>query len=176
MPETNLKIIHATTAQVLSHPTWDLMLVFVILAIGFFYGISRGRYKMMSTILNTYVALAVSSAVAIDRVAAALGIDDIFIARVIVYVAIFLILVIFLNRGRKLLFSRSISWWQIFVLSFIQTGLFIHILFSFLPPERVKLLAPLTRAFFANPSLHLGWLAAPLIFLIFFHKLGRREE
>ena len=167
--------LNTSTAQVLSHPTWDLILIFVMIAIGFFYGIARGRHKMVSSVLNTYVALAVFHAIPIQSVAQYLRIDNIFIVKTSIFFAIFFPLVFLMNRGRPRIFRSNIAWWQVFLLSFIQTGLLIHIVFSFLPLETTKTLAPLIRSFFANGNLTIWWLGLPLIFLIFLRRSGRDD-
>src|SRR3989344_5501452 len=48
--------------RILSHPTWDIIVVFALLAAGFFYGISAGKRRIAATIIYTYVALATTSA------------------------------------------------------------------------------------------------------------------
>ena len=167
--------IHTSAAQVLSHPTWDLILIFVMIAIGFFYGISRGRHKMISTVINTYVALAVFNAVPVNTLAGYFRTENLFIVKAGVFFAIFLPLVFLMNRGRPRYLRSSIAWWQVFLLSFIQAGLLIHIVFSFLPAETAKNLAPLTRSFFANTNLTVWWLGLPLLFLIFLRRSGRDD-
>ena len=167
--------IHGTTAQILSHPTWDVVLIFAMIAIGFFYGLSRGRHKMVSSVLNTYIALAVFNAVPIETISRYIRVDNIFIVKTIMFFAIFLPLAFLLNRGRPRFFRSNISWWHVFLLSFIQTGLLIHIVFSFLSPEISKNLAPLTKSVFANTNLTIWWLVVPLIFMIFLRRSGRDD-
>lgn len=165
----------ATAQQILSHPTWDIILIFVMIAIGFFYGISRGRHKMVSSVINTYVALALFNAVPIGTIAHYLKTDNLFVVKTAVFFAIFLPLVFLMNRGRPRYLRSNIAWWQVFLLSFIQTGLLIHIVFSFLSPEITKSLAPITKSFFANTNLTLWWLGLPLLFLIFIRRSGRDD-
>ena len=167
--------IHTSAAQVLSHPTWDLILIFVMIAIGFFYGISRGRHKMISTVINTYVALAVFNAVPVKTLAGYFRTENLFMVKTGIFFAIFLPLIFLMNRGRPRYLRSSIAWWQVFLLSFIQAGLLIHIVFSFLPAETAKNLAPLTRSFFANTNLTVWWLGLPLLFLIFLRRSGRDD-
>jgi len=171
----NIPGIHATTSQILSHPTWDVILIFAMIAIGFFYGISRGRHKMVSSVINTYVALALFNAVPIVSIANYFKIDNLFIVKTSVFFIIFLPLVFLMNRGRPRYLRSSISWWQVFLLSFIQTGLLIHIVFSFLSSETTKNLAPITKSFFANTNLTLWWLGLPLLFLIFIRRSGKDD-
>lgn len=175
IPNVTIPGLHATPSQILSHPTWDIILIFVMIAIGFFYGISRGRHKMVSSVLNTYVALAVFNAVPIGVIAHYFKIDNLFVVKLGVFFAIFLPLVFLMNRGRPRYLHSNISWWQVFILSFIQTGLLIHIVFSFLSPDMIKNLAPVTKSLFANTNLTIWWLGLPLIFMIFLRRSGRDD-
>lgn len=175
IPHFAIPGLHATTSQILSHPTWDIVLIFVMIAIGFFYGISRGRHKMVSSVINTYVALAVFNVVPIESIAHYIKVENLFIVKTIVFFAIFLPLIFLMSRGRPRYFKSTISWWQVFLLSFIQTGLLIHIVFSFLSPETTKQLAPLTKSFFANTNLTIWWLTIPLLFMIFLRRSGRDD-
>lgn len=175
IPNIAIPGMHATTSQILSHPTWDIVLIFVMIAIGFFYGISRGRHKMVSGVINTYVALAVFGAVPIESIARYIKVENLFIVKTVVFFALFLPLVFFMNRGRPRYLHSNIAWWQVFLLSFIQTGLLIHIVFSFLSPETVRQLAPFTKSFFANTNLTIWWLTLPILFMIFLRRSGRDD-
>lgn len=165
----------AASSEIFSHPTWDIILIFVMIAIGFFYGLSRGRHKMVSSVLNTYVALAIFNAMPIATIASYIKSDNIFVVKTGVYFAIFLPLTFLLNRGRPRYFKSNIAWWQVFFLSFIQTGLLIHFVFSFFPPDAAKSLAPLTKSVFANTNLTIWWLTLPLLFMIFLRRSGRDD-
>ena len=81
-----------------------------------------------------------------------------------------------LGRGGARAFAAGTPWWQVFLLSFVQAGLLIHIVLGFLSPDKAKLLAPLTRNFFANPDLHLWWLLGPLVILILIRWFEWKEE
>ena len=162
-------------AAILSHPTIDLAVLLVLIGGGLFYGFFAGRRKIVSSLLLTYVALAVFPVFPLPAVAQALGIKDKSIVMMGAFIVLFVFLVLFLGARRRG-FGQSSSWWQIFLLSFLQMGLLIHTVLGFLPPEKTAALAPLTRAAFANPSLHVWWLAAPLAVLIIIRRLIYRDE
>ena len=172
----NFAALQTTATTILSHPTWDILLLFVLIAVGFFYGISAGRRKIISSIIYTYVALALVPAIPIERVGKLLNIQNFFFLKVGAFLFIFLLLIVLLSRGGARAFSASSSWWQVFVLSFVQAGLLIHIILSFLPTEKIKELAPLTKTVFANPNFHIWWLVGPVIILILIRKTELREE
>lgn len=160
----------------LSHPTWDVVLVFAMLAIGFFYGISTGKKKAVTAMIYTYIAYAVFSAIPIGRFSALIQVKDEFFIRIGAFTVIFIVLLFVFGRGRARGFARPGAWWQIFILSFAQVGLMIHILLSFLPGEKIAALAPLTRTVFANPDLRIWWFLVPLVLLAFLKRTSSFED
>lgn len=167
----------ATTAQSLwSHPSWDVVLIFALLAIGFFYGISTGKRKAVTAIFYTYVTFAVFSAIPTERLAELARLQDPLFLKIGIFALLFVILIFMFGRTRTRGFARPGSWWQIFLLSFTQVGLMIHILLGFLPKEKIATLAPLTKNVFANPDFHIWWFLAPIALLIFLKRLNSLEE
>ncbi len=176
MPGGNeLAAIKVTAEQILGHPTWDLISLFVLIAIGFFYGISAGKRMIVSTIIYTYVAMALLPAFPIDKLAVISQTSAAF-TKIGAFLAIFFLLAIFLKRGGAQSFAVGNPWWQVFLLSFIQAGLLMHTAFSFLPKSQADALAPLTKAVFANPSLKFLWLIGPLVVLVMFRWFDYRAE
>lgn len=166
-----------TTAQSLwSHPSWDVVLVMALLAIGFFYGISTGKRKAVTAIIYTYVAFAIFSAVPFDRLNAVIKLKDGFFLKIGVFALLFVFLIFVFGRTRTRGFARPSAWWQIFLLSFTQVGLMIHIVLGFLPHEQIITLAPLTKNVFANPALHVWWFLGPLALLMFLKRVSSLEE
>jgi hypothetical protein len=167
----------ATTAQSLwSHPSWDVVLVFALLAIGFFYGISTGKKKAVTAIIYTYVTFAVFSAIPVDWIGAMIKLQDTLFLKIGLFAVLFILLIFMFGRTRSRGFARPSAWWQIFLLSFTQVGLMIHILLGFLPEEKIATLAPLTKNVFANPDLHVWWFLVPLALLIFLKRFSSLEE
>lgn len=167
----------ATTAQSLwSHPTWDVVLVFALLAIGFFYGISTGKRKAVTAIIYTYVTFALLSAIPVDRLATLIQLKDDLFLKIGLFAVLFILLIFVFGRTRTRGFVRPSAWWQIFLLSFTQVGLMIHILLGFLPKENIAVLAPLTKNVFANPDLHVWWFLGPMALLIFLKRFSSLEE
>mgnify|MGYP001606348497 CR=1 FL=1 len=168
----------ATTAQSLwSHPSWDVVLIAALLAIGFFYGISTGKKKAVTAIIYTYVTFAVFSAIPIDRLAQLIRLQDALFLKIGLFAVLFILLIFMFGRTRmRGGFARPSAWWQIFLLSFTQVGLMIHILLGFLSQEKIAMLAPLTKNVFANPDLHVWWFLGPIALLIFLKRFSSLEE
>jgi hypothetical protein len=171
MSQVNLNLIQKTGQQLLSHPSWDLVLIFLFLAIGFFYGISAGRRRITSALLFTYVAIAIFPVIPVEKLAEITQTKNIFYLKSASFLGVFFIL--YLLLGSKKIgfgFQRGESWWRLFLLSFSQTGLMLQVFFSFLPPETLKTLAPITRQMFAQPQSKFWWFIIPLAVLFIVKK------
>ncbi len=176
MPRNSeLAAIKATAEQILGNPTWDLISLFLLIAIGFFYGISAGKRMIVSTIIYTYVAMALLPVLPIDKLSAISQSSAAF-TKIGAFLVIFFILAICLKRGGAQSFAVGNPWWQVFLLSFIQAGLLIHVALGFLPKDQMAMLAPLTRTVFANPSLKILWLIGPLVILVILRWFDYRAE
>lgn len=169
MPE--LGAISVTAQEIWSHPTWDIVSIFALLCGGFFYGIFAGKSRMAATIIYTYVAYALYLALPLAAWLKNFSEAEEFFAKIGIFAAIFLLLTFSLGSRRGRGFAPANSWWKIFLLSFLQTGLLIHIFLSFLPPGRFEILAPLTKTIFANPAYHIWWVIIPIAVIIIFRHL-----
>lgn len=170
-----LTFLKTTTEQIWSNPTWDLILVFAMLAIGFFYGISTGKRRIAATLIYTYVALAVFTALPLAKLNQIAGVKEEFFLKIGAFLIIFILLAFFLRSRKNRGFAPATAWWQIFLLGFLQMGLLIHTLLNFLPQEKIKLLAPLTKKFFANPDWHIWWIVIPIATVIILRRFESQD-
>ena len=175
MPTSELAAIKVTAEQILGHPTWDLISLFLLIAIGFFYGISAGKRMIVSTIIYTYVALALLPVLPIEKLSV-ISQSSVAFTKIGAFLVIFFILAITLKRGGAQSFAVGNPWWQVFLLSFVQAGLLIHLSLGFLPSEQTNALAPLTKSVFANPNLKILWLIGPLAVLAVIRWFDYRAE
>ena len=166
-----LGAISATAQQIWSHPTWDIVSIFALLSGGFFYGIFAGKSRIAATIIYTYVAYALFLALPLDAWFKNFSEVEEFFAKVGIFAILFILLAMTLGSRRGRGFAPASSWWKIFLLSFLQTGLLIHILLSFLPSGRFEILAPVTKTLFANPAYHIWWLVIPILAVIIMKRL-----
>ncbi|TSC68759.1 MAG: Uncharacterized protein G01um101466_325 [Parcubacteria group bacterium Gr01-1014_66] len=175
MPSREFAQLTTNASQIWSHPTWDLLLILVLFGAGFFYGLSAGKKRISTTILSTYVTLALFPVIRpfLERMIHTQGDAQFFIPAGL-FLALFLVLSFLLGGNKTKLLSRGGgSWGETMVLSFAQVGLLLHLLLSFLPKTRTTLLAPLTKYLFANQALHIWWLLLPLIALIIIRRFNK---
>jgi hypothetical protein len=166
----------ANISRTLSSPTWDLVLIFVLIGGSLFWAFLAGRRKIISAIMLTYVALAIFPAIPVEGLVGSLGLRDQSLGAIGIFLILLVLIVWLLGARRGRAFSPGGPWWQVLLLSFVQAGLLVHIVLSFLPSERIALLSPLTRGVFADPSVHVWWLAAPAALLVIIRRLAMREE
>ena len=169
--------LKSVTVEIISHPTWDILLIFALLAGGFFYGISSGKRKIAATIIYTYVAFAITAAIPVEWFLSLTGtIKDIFIKPAIFVIILIALIFLFGTRHKKWRFAPANSWWKVFILSFTEIGFFIHLFLDFLPPHIVVTLAPITKNVLANTNYHVWWMIMPIVVIILLKRFEGKEE
>lgn len=166
----------ASVSAALSHPTVDIGIIFALFAGGLFWAFVAGRRKVVSTIMLTYIALALFPALPTERILSSIGLRDQSLGTIGVFLILFILLALFLGARRGRAFGIVGPWWQTLALSFLQVGLLIHIIFSLLADEKKNMLSGFTRGIFADPGAHVWWLLAPILFLIIIRRLSMRED
>jgi hypothetical protein len=161
----------ASAMNFLSDPTWDIVVIVALIGGGFFYGLSTGKVRIAATLLYTYVAYALFLAFPAEKISAFVT-QDVFWVRVVLFTVLFIVLVLFLGGRRRPGRAPASTWWQVFLLSFLQAGLLIHIILGFLPKETIATLAPVTKIVFANPDFTVWWFLIPLVMLIILKRFG----
>lgn len=162
--------------QAILHPTMDLGIIFVVFAGGLFWAFAAGRRKVISSIMTTYVALALWPALLLANVAGSIGLGNGSLAKIITFLALVILLYLLLGTRRRRGFALPGAWWQTVALSFLQIGLLVHIAATLLAPEETRILSPLARRVFADPAVHIWWLLGPLLFLIAIRRLAMHED
>ncbi|KKT20410.1 MAG: hypothetical protein UW05_C0037G0003 [Candidatus Giovannonibacteria bacterium GW2011_GWC2_43_8] len=76
----------------LKNPAWDLALVLMLVAGGFFLGISGGKKKMAFIILAIYVLLALFPFLPIDKLTASRAENEVFMWRAGIFLALLILL------------------------------------------------------------------------------------
>ena len=158
-----------------SAPSWDLfILIFFVVAV-FIYGFSLGRNRIVVILIAIYMALAVvNTAPFINNwVNQALSINNlgqVFVFKLGLFLVVFALLFFLFSRSR-LLFNigadqQHSGWWQIPIFSVLHIGLLLSIALSFLPPDALNVLSPLTRQIFASDIGRFAWITAPIAAMI----------
>ncbi len=151
----------------MGNPSWDIIVLFAFTAVGFFYGISAGKTRIVSLLFSFYVAgFLFENFYYLDGIVKGGSLIEVFLSRVF----LFFLAVLALNA----LFSRYIeshreeaekNWWHVLLLSFLSTGLLFSYLFHLFPARDIFTFSPIVRGFFASDAAFFWWLTLPLVAL-----------
>lgn len=165
-----------------SAPTWDLFIALLFVIGALLYGLSLGRDRVLVILVSVYMALAVvaNAPVLRDLNLLQLPIPNEFVVQIGFFLGLFVVLFFFLSRSAL---SHTLAsagapgpWWQTIVFSILQVGLLISITLSFLPPDALNGLSPLTRDIFTSYWGKSGWLIAPILFMAIAPRPDRLRE
>ena len=165
-----------TAGSVLSTPTRGTIILVGILAIAVFYGLSAGRKRVISSIIYTYVALALLPVLPLTLIGQLAGNRPLWQIKIAAFLALFFLLVVFLGRGRLFGFPAARGLFQGILLSILQAGLLLHVILTALPQSDIQAFSPLVQKFVANPDYTLWWLAVPLAILIIIRRIEAKNE
>ena len=166
----------------LTSPSWDLFIILLFIIVAFFYGISLGRDRVLVILVSIYMATAVAKFIPnIGQISAIVGTEGHqFVVQITFFLALFIILFIFLSRSAL---TRTIAssetkgkWWQAVLFSFLHIGLLISIILSFLPQESLEYLSPLTQKIFANEWSRFAWVIVPILLMAIVGKKKEEKE
>jgi len=159
-------------------PSWDLFIViFFVMAI-FLYGFTLGKDRIIVIMLSVYITLALIKGMpasasdflsSIKIGGSAIGESGIFLGVVVI---------LFFLLSRSITASifeggSSGSWGEIIILSFLQAGLLVSVVISFLPSEITEAFSPLIKSVFIGDTAQSIWLVAPILTVAVF---GRPRE
>ncbi len=156
-----------TITKTLTHPTWDLMVIFFFIAAGFFYGISSGKKKLIAALFSLYVSgLVFANFSYFNFAVKGRPLLEVFLFRSFTFAILIILLTLLFNR----VLSRDDSsgtrqWWQVFLLSFLEVGLLMSFVFQLLPAKELFTFSPVVKNIFASSGAFFWWLTLPLVAL-----------
>lgn len=161
-------------------PSWDIVLILIFVVAAIVFSMSFGRRRVLVSLFSVYISLAVVNAMPfLERIFSSSWIDRLFVVKIIIFLAVFVLLYIFLNRSALLYYMRGSSpytpSWQVISLSLLHIGLLISITLSFLPENLVDYLSFFTKSVFISDGWQFFWIVAPIITLSLIKKPSRRQ-
>lgn len=154
-------------SRVLSHPTWDVVVFLVFVAGGFFYGWLTGKARMVAVLIAIYLAhLIFINAQFLNSFTAGRDLMEVFVLRAVFFSALVGILASFFIRLIfRFLPDGAGSLWEIFFLSFAETGLLMSAILRLLPSSGLFEFSPLVKYTLASDQAFSIWLFLPLVAL-----------
>jgi len=156
----------------LRNPSWDLIAIFAFIAIGFFYGISSGRAKLLALLFSLYVSgFLFEKFYYLDQLVKGRTLIEEFLFRGFIFATMVVILTILFARVLEAGYeSGHRNWWKSLMLSFMSAGLLFSYLFHLFPGREIFPFSPLIHNLFASDSAFFWWLPLPLIALFLARK------
>ncbi|TAK03790.1 hypothetical protein EPO34_01340 [Patescibacteria group bacterium] len=161
-------------------PSWDVFIILFFLVSSLLYGISLGRDRILVMMVAIYMALAVVKYVPfISEFQASISVNDTFALKVSVFLGAFILLFFLLSQSALLkAFGASAeqgSFMQVAAFSVLHAGLLISVTLSFFPADTSPWLSPLTRTVFTSDGGKSVWALLPIVAMVAFGAIRRRE-
>jgi len=141
--------------SLIKNPAWDAVLVFMLVAAGFFWGISGGKKKMAMGIVAIYVLTALFPFVSVDYLASGRAPNEAFMFGAGAFLILLVLLALFLLRAFRGVWKEDGAWWEILVFAILAAGFLMTSLIGLAQPSIAKNnflnLSPLTLKLFADP-------------------------
>jgi len=159
-------------SALLAHPTWDILVILGFIIIGFFYGISAGRAKLIAILFSLYVSgFIFENFYYIGDLVQGRNIFEEFLFRGFIFATIVTVLtILFLKVLAEDIGSHKKYWWKALLLSFTSTGLLFSYIFHLFPAKEIFTFSPLVQSLFASNSAFFWWLVLPLSALFLARK------
>jgi len=144
----------------------DVSLLLIIALLSFVFGMFIGRYKLITILINIYVAFAITMVVPTKYF------SD-YTYKLIFFLAGVIILTLISKRLFEIYISGSGSGflWRVFAMSFLEVVFLLSIVVSIVPKKIVlSYISPTAFDYLASENARLAWMVVPLAFMFFIHK------
>ena len=154
------------------NPSWDVALFIFLVACGFFWSTSKGKRALSFIIVSIYVLFALWPSIPLGAITNGRAPLEIWALHAGIFVALLLLLLLFMFRSFKGAFGGGEGiWWEILLLSMLGAGFLISIFLGLAPAEVIKNnslhLTPLVLKFFASPEFIRWWTILPIFGVLF---------
>lgn len=146
--------------------TQDISLLLILVVCSFIFGMFIGRYKLITILINIYVAFAITQVV-----------PDKYFVDYIYELVFFIAGIILLTLSGKQLFEIYISGsgsgflWRVFAMSFLEIVFLLSIVLSIVPKKiAMDFISPTVFGYLASENTRFIWMMIPLVFMVFIHK------
>lgn len=149
----------------ISNPSWDVIVLGFFVAAGFFYGLLAGKSRLISVLLSTYLAAFIYENFRfLDFLVKGRSPLEVLFLRGASFFAILVIVSLIISRFFRRDWEGE-SWFLSFLLSFLEVGLLLALVFQFLPARELITFSPVVENVFAGEAAFFWWLVGPLVAL-----------
>ena len=152
-------------------PSWDLFIIIIFTASVFLYSFGLGRDRVFIFLISSYISLALFDKQSLILGMLGIQIDNSFLTSVAFFVGgVFILFFILSNSAFTSVFNEGLrgTWLQTAIIGFLQIGLVVSVVVSFLRPEEASALSPFIRSFFVDGQAQFFWLLSPFFAMIIF--------
>ncbi len=144
----------------------DAILFLVVALVSFVFGMSIGRFKLITVLVNIYVSVAILSVVPKELF------SDYFYR-----LALFFGIIILLTALGKKMFEMPLSGsgkgflWRVFAMSFLEVMLMLSVALAFVPKKiALGYISSNAYSYFVSENFAFFWMLIPLVFMFMIHK------
>ena len=151
--------LSAKTAQ-------DVMLFIVVALVSFVFGMSIGRFKLITMLINIYVAVAILS------VFPKTILPD-YTYSLILFLGVIVILTVLGKKIFEIPLSGSGAGflWRVFAMSFLEVMLIVSVTLSLVPKKiAMGYVSPDSYTYLVSENFALLWMLLPLVFMFMINK------
>ena len=154
-------------------PSWDLIIGLFFVVFVLLYGLSLGKERSLVMLASTYIGYAVASNLPFidDALSKSINLGSVQTLKLAVFLITMVSLFVLFARTGVFGGGGGQSVILTMVLSIFHVGLFISIVFSFLPLDFVEQFSTFIKIVFDSDLAHFVWLLAP-VFGLYLAKGG----
>jgi len=151
-------------------PSWDLFLFTAYAGAVLFLVFSFSRAKLPLMLLSIYVSVVLMNCLSPLSNWLNQKSSLSYLWRIVIFLIVFLIVYNLVSRLSLFSGAGLGSFWQTILFGFFLVGLFISIIFSFLPSQILNHFMILTQNIFVNEPARSLWLILPILSLVFVRR------
>lgn len=155
--------------------SWDVLVAFAVLIGMMIYGLAAGRDRVVMFLLSVYISLAiVTNAPILSALSSWLKVNQYPGLRLTWFLGLFFLLFIVLWQSHLLqgMIQERGRWWEILLMSVLQTGLTISVVLFLLPAELTQAISPVLKEIFLSDIGRSAWLILPVFGLLVIGRSG----
>jgi len=148
-----------------ANPSWDLIVLLFFIIGALFYGMAMGRSRIVVILMSIYITLAIANSVPWENfIKGSISVNNALVLQAGVFLILLIVLFFLISRSAvgRVVGDSGGKWWHIILFSFLQVGLLISVIMSFLPSYFLSNFSEVTRDIFISDIGRIVWLVLPI--------------
>jgi len=152
-----------------ANPGWDLIILLFFVVGALLYGIAMGRSRVLVVLMSIYITLAIANTFPwLKYLEGSLNVNNSFVIQTTIFVALLIAFFFIISSSAlgKVMKNEGGAWWQVILFSFLQVGLLISVILTYLPMEFLSNFNLLTQEIFISDIGKVVWLVLPVVAML----------